>query len=102
MNKVIKDGKVGVVISPGYGAGWYTWNKEHLEMIFDPMVVDLIEKDDLEKLRSYAILRWPEAYIGGLEDLKVYWLPEGTEFRIHEYDGNESIEIKEELDWIVA
>jgi hypothetical protein len=102
LNKVIKDGKVGVVISPGYGAGWYTWNKEHLEMIFDPMVVDLIEKDDLEKLRSYAILRWPEAYIGGLEDLKVYWLPEGTEFRIHEYDGNESIEIKEELDWIVA
>jgi hypothetical protein len=30
------------------------------------------------------------------------WLPEGTVFRIHEYDGNESIEIKEDMDWQIA
>ena len=26
MQKVIRDGKVAVLYSPGYGAGWYTWS----------------------------------------------------------------------------
>ena len=26
MNKLIRDGKVAVLISPEYGAGWSTWN----------------------------------------------------------------------------
>jgi len=47
-------------------------------------------------------MRFPEAYRGGVEDLAVQWIPQGTAFRIHEYDGNESIEVKEEMDWVVA
>ena len=47
-------------------------------------------------------MRFPDAYDGGVEDLVVQWIPEGTAFRIHEYDGNESIEIKEDLDWVIA
>ena len=45
---------------------------------------------------------WWLCYIGGLEHLTVAWLPEGSEFRIHDYDGSESIEIKNHLNWIVA
>jgi hypothetical protein len=37
-----------------------------------------------------------------MKDLAVAWLPVGSEFRIHDNDGSESIEIKEELVWIVA
>ena len=26
IEKVVRDGKVAVLVSPGYGAGWSTWN----------------------------------------------------------------------------
>jgi hypothetical protein len=29
-------------------------------------------------------------------------VPEGTLFRVNDYDGSESIELKENNDWIVA
>jgi hypothetical protein len=37
-----------------------------------------------------------------MNDLAVAWLSVGTEFRIKEYDGAESIEIKGEANWITA
>ena len=102
MEKVIKDGRVAVLYSPDYGAGWYTWNTEHQDMLFDPTVVMFVESGDLDKVEAYATLKWPEAYIGGIRDLKVEWIPEGTAFKINEYDGNESIEIRDGGQWIVA
>ena len=102
MEKVIKDGRVAVLYSPDYGAGWYTWNTEHQDMLFDPTLVMFVEGGDLDKAEAYATLKWPEAYIGGLRDLKVEWIPEGTAFKITEYDGNESIEIRDGNQWIVA
>jgi hypothetical protein len=30
MEKVIRDGKVAVLYSPGYGAGWYSWNRDQV------------------------------------------------------------------------
>lgn len=30
-DKVIEDGKVAVLISPNYGAGWYSWNIHNTE-----------------------------------------------------------------------
>jgi hypothetical protein len=102
MDKVIKDGRVAVLYSPDYGAGWYTWNTEHQDMLFDPNVVKFVEDGDLDKVEAYATLKWPEAHISGLRDLKVEWIPEGTAFKINEYDGNESIEIRDGNQWIVA
>jgi hypothetical protein len=37
-----------------------------------------------------------------MKDLEVEWMPVGTEFKINEYDGAESIEYKENNNWIVA
>jgi hypothetical protein len=102
MEKVIRDGQVAVVYSPDYGAGWYTWNTEHPDMMFDPTVVNYVLEGKVDQIKAYAALKWPDAYLGGLDDLKVQWLPEGTAFRIHEYDGNESIEVKENLNWQIA
>jgi hypothetical protein len=42
------------------------------------------------------------AYYGGADDLKVMWIAVGTHFRIHEYDGAETLEIREEIEWMVA
>jgi len=101
-DRVIRDGKVAIVYSPGFGAGWYTWNTECPEIVFDPMIVDCVELGDYDKLATYVAMRYPDVYTGGLRDLTVHWLPVGTLFRIHEYDGSESLEVKEDMDWLVA
>ena len=102
MNKVERDGKIAVIYSPGFGAGWYTWNQEHPEMIFDPAVVDFVENKKEEELLAYAMLKWPDAYLGGIEDLRIQWVDKGALFRINEYDGSETIEFKENDSWMIA
>lgn len=103
MEKVINQkGEVAVVYSPGFGAGWYTWNYEYPEIVFDPNIVHYIETKENEKLEAYVQLKYPEAYTGGIDTLTIAWIPEGTLFRINEYDGAESIELKEELNWLIS
>lgn len=102
MNKLSEDGKVAVLYSPGFGAGWYTWNQTVPQILFDPAIVKFVEKEKWDELATYVALKYPDIYTGGMKDLKVAWLPEGTLFRIDDYDGNESIELKENDDWLVA
>jgi hypothetical protein len=102
LNKLIDNGRVAVLYSPGFGAGWSTWNQEVPEILFDPAIVKFVENDQWDELATYVTLKYPGIYDSGMRDLAVAWLPVGTEFRIHEYDGSESIEIKEELAWLVA
>lgn len=106
MNKVVRNGLVAVLYSPGYGAGWYTWNNDRefdsIELIFDPGLVSLVEQGDQEKILAYATLKWPDAYLGGLDDIQIRWIPKDSAFRIEEYDGSESVELAGEIDWIVA
>jgi hypothetical protein len=115
MNKVIRDGKVAVLYSPGFGAGWYTWNTlrdddetQCIKLIFDPVLVELVEKrngdnydeitDAIEK-RGEEIL--PEGYFGGACDLEIKWLPVGTRFIINETDGSEYVQTVEDM-WLTA
>lgn len=105
MQKYIKDGQVAVLYSPGFGAGWYTWNTEYPQMVFDPKIVEfLIEDADdrIGKIVKYCESAYPDSYLGGADDLSICWLPIGTEFRINEYDGSETIEIKEKTVWLTA
>ena len=102
INKLVENGKVAVLYSPGFGAGWSTWNRGVLEILFDPAIVKFVETEQLAELTTYVTLKYPGLYTGGMNDLAVAWLSVGTEFRIKEYDGAESIEIKGEVDWITA
>ena len=102
MNKLNEGGKVAVLYSPGFGAGWYTWNYEHPEILFDPAIVKFVEKEKWDELATYLELKYPEIYKGGMRDLTVEWIPEGALFKVNEYDGNESIELKEGNHWMVA
>ena len=54
MNKLIVDGKVAVLISPGFGAGWYTWNYDYPEILFDPAIVKLVMEEKFDELTIYA------------------------------------------------
>lgn len=100
--KLHEDGKVAVLYSPSFGAGWYTWNYDHPEILFDPAIVKFVEKEKFDELATYVALKYPKIYTGGMKDLTVMWIPEGTLFKVNEYDGSESIELKENDNWLIA
>jgi hypothetical protein len=102
MNKVVRDGLVAVLYSPGYGAGWFTWNTERPEILFDPALVELVEQEKWDELQAFVVLKYPGIYSGGLKDLQIEWMPVGTQFQVHEYDGSESIKQRDGVDWITA
>ena len=102
MNKLVRDGMVAVLYSPDYGSGWYTWNRNQPELLFDPAIVQLVEEDKFDELKTYVTLKYPNIYEGGMWELKVAWIPAGAMFRINEYDGDESIELKDDMDWFTA
>lgn len=104
MQKLIRDGKVAVLVSGGFGAGWSTWNYDYPEMLFDPVVARMVdcEEPDWHEIEKYCEEKYPDAYLGGLDGLYVAWLPEGTAFQIHEYDGAESVKIRDEMIWETA
>jgi hypothetical protein len=115
VSKVIRDGKVAVLYSPGYGAGWSTWNYEYPEMLFDPEIVEFLEQHENDdprdtllkrevtrKIEEIAEKKYPDGYFGGADDLTIVWLDEGTHFIVNEYDGSESINVRDDMYWIVA
>jgi hypothetical protein len=104
MKKIIRDGLVAVLYSPGFGAGWSTWNPTFPECIFDPEIVRMIENEtDRYEIERFVEQKYGEEfYSGGVEDLIIVYLPEGTEFIINEYDGSESVHLKEHMTWMVA
>jgi hypothetical protein len=102
MNKLIRDGKVAVLISPGFGAGWYSWHCKE-ELLFDPVVVEMLLESQHDEIESYVEKTYgDDFYLGGVDGLTVVWVSEGAEFRIKEYDGAESLVLKEEDYWIKA
>lgn len=118
MEKYIKDNKVAVLYSPGYGAGWYTWSHK-IECVFHPEIAKLVEIKiemeegdiDVPQKEIDTIIKQIEDkaqelfgenfYTGGARDLTIEWLDPGRVFIIHEYDGSESIRFFED-DALVA
>ena len=101
MNKVIRDGKVAVLISYGFGTGFHSYGAP-LEAIFDPKLVELVESEDFDGAEEYVENTYQGVYRGGVGDLVVVWVDEGEEFIINEYDGSESIQFKSKTQWITA
>jgi hypothetical protein len=98
MEKVIRDNKVAVIYSPGFGAGWYTWhyskNKELL--LFHPKLVEMIENNKRNEITEEWVaenIGLHDVYCGGAGTLRIEWIPVGARFEVDEYDGAESINI---------
>lgn len=97
MDRIIKDGKVAVLVSPGWGAGFHTWN-DIPNLCFCPYIVNHILNGTKDEIRVSEIKKFynldDDKYVStlGLKDLVIEWVPQGTHFTINEYDGNESIE----------
>ena len=103
LEKVIRNGDVGILYSPGYGAGWSTWNPDFKQLLFHPKLIEAVENNkqkdiDEEWLKENKIISKKDfVYCGGASSLKIIWLPEGTAFMIDEYDGAESVQIVDSL-----
>lgn len=120
INKVVRDGKVAVLYSPGLGPGWYTCNRAHIQALFDPTIVEMVEKRDAvlaenclglwtEKddivceIEQYAEQTYDDFFSAGANSLEIAWIPEGTEFVVVDDDGDESIKTTiEKVKWVTA
>jgi hypothetical protein len=100
--KVIRDGKVAIIYSPGYGRGWYSWSRtRNDELLFDPGLVQLIESNsNYDKIREYCQKHFPDDYC--TSNLSIKWIPVGAKFIIQEYDGSESVVLLDDFNWIEA
>ena len=108
--RLLFEGRVAVLISPGYGSGWSTWAKKtnREAMLFDAQIADvmldhtLTREQRLAQARTLAELKYPGEYLGGLDALEVALIDPGARFVINEVDGYESITLAKDIEWIQA
>lgn len=119
MNKLVRNGRVAVIISINYGSGWFSEHGDE-RLLFDPVIAtELADKEEgwTDRLRTYLISEYldnksPEEasnydYVIARMAMNptsygVRWVDQGVFFRIEEYDGRESILSNDEYDWVEA
>jgi hypothetical protein len=100
--------KVAVLVSAGYGAGWSTWvsDEYYRELfLFHPKLVQMVEDGRGLEITSEWMekeLGIDDVYVGGTNGLYIEWVPVGTKFIIHEYDGHESLKTIDDFYWMTA
>ncbi len=90
------DGKVGVLLSPGYGAGWSTWDRQNSEFLcLDKQLITMILEEDYTGAakRVQDVTKSETVEEDDLRCLVVDYVPQGVLFRINEYDGHETVEL---------
>ena len=97
MEKLVRDGKVGVVLSQGrHDAGWSTWNNEQFQasLAMDSRIVAAVLARNFGVAVDIAREIVGESlYENGADDLHVVWVPQGSAFSITaDYTGRESLE----------
>lgn len=95
-------GEIAVLVSRGYGAGWYSWNTSIKECLFDRLIVEHVLAGNRSAAQSLAEILWPDGYWGGADGLEVHWLSPDTVFRIDEYHGSETLVFADDQTWIVV
>lgn len=109
-----KISRTHVLYSPGYGAGWTTWNssipKPAREMMLRHAgLIAAINAGDRPTVEHPAVAEFiadmdamgvaaEELYLGGLRDIATY--PTTSRVRVDEYDGNESVTEEGEDEWL--
>lgn len=104
MEKIERDGKVAVLVSPGFGAGWSTWNSGDCREILcmDAEIVQAVLDGDIPKVCDLAKSKVDSLCALGAGQLVVEWVPKGTKFEIDEYDGAESLRIIDPNEFMIA
>jgi len=101
--KLVRDGKVAVLIHQDYGAGWSTWSYEKAEeLLFDKDIARAVLDKDFELAESITTQKYHDECLLRLDKIKVVWIPVGEEFRLTEYDGYEHIHLKKHEHYYTA
>lgn len=92
-------GKIGVLVSEGFGAGWSTWGDDAEYMAMDKTLVEMkLRNATADEVAAHIEKEKGAApYMGGWADASVVWLDKGTAFTIEEYDGSESLRLVPDL-----
>lgn len=101
-----KKGRVGVLVSYGYGAGWSTWRCKEDSIEFFCMDKTLVEMK-LNDVPHYEVEEYIQSlnydyYMGGWDDTVVVFLEPNTKFVITEYDGYESLKTYDDFKWLTS
>ncbi len=118
-----------ILYSPGYGAGWTSWNmslpKEAITFMLEykPFIEYLESGKDFKKIETVTEVKelpiviqffkdfkatFPNLYtdgeepyicILGIDDLAIYEVEDNDRIRIDEYDGNENVMTQENTNW---
>ena len=92
-----KNGDIEILISPGFGAGWSTWSSEYsINLAVDKRIIDFFKKYkhdvDIDKVDNFLTsIGYKNVFMSGYYDLIIETVPEGSKFRISEYDGHETL-----------
>lgn len=106
---VREDGKIAVLVSVGFGAGWSTWNTVDEELaealLFDADVVKMVLEGREDEIEDFVTAKYKDKaddgwlVTAGAKDLDVEWVDKGERFVIDEYDGAESLVREKETYW---
>ena len=86
----------GILVSPGYGCGWSSWNT--IRLAYDRKVIEywLTHKDSaFTEITAWLEQNgYPNVYVSysNWHNLVLEWIPVGMRWRVREYDGSETIE----------
>ena len=97
-----------ILYSPGYGAGWSTWNRGegHDAMLTWEPIIEAIESGEAlteahpavqSLIALFAKEELDPPYLGGLGQLEVRVVT--GPFRVEEYDGSEHVAESDDLIW---
>ncbi len=95
-----------ILVSPGYGNGWSTWNSHGKFMAEYQPIIDALERGD-ELTEDHPAIKQliadmkakgcDHVCLGGLKQLVVENANEP--YHIRDYDGKESVHSGEDWDW---
>lgn len=92
MEKFVRDGRVAVVFSNCYGVPFASIVGE---LCMHKDIVQAVLDNDLGRVQTILDAIAPDEYYFFNGDLRVAWVPEGAQFRVHEYAGCETVVLKE-------
>lgn len=98
--KLVKEGKVGVLVSPRYGSDFSaSWGV----LPDDARLVELVLKKEYQAAADLCYELYDVAFNESFfSTLQVEWIALGTKYRIEQYDGAEWVEEYNEEDWTIA
>ena len=98
-----------ILYSPGFGAGWSTWMDVPTKFSCEyAPIISAIERGEKLNEDHPAVIQFvadckelykENAYLGGIGDLRIFNVPEGEVYRIEEYDGAESVQLRSMTEW---